>query len=113
MYKKIFVADVLLGHTQGRVLASSNQTVKLQKISDRLRQTGEFRLKNHIQRPKIISVEEEDEILVRIAQEPGLGTRRLLEGHLKVNYSFSNGNLHFGSEDYSENHHRSYSRPLP
>lgn len=53
----------------------NHQTFK--NIYDRLGESGEFRPKSHIGRPKRITADQEDEILVRIAEDPELSTRRL------------------------------------
>lgn len=46
-------------------------------IYDRLAETGQFRPKRDLGRPKIITVDQEDDVLVRIANDPQLSTRRL------------------------------------
>lgn len=46
-------------------------------IFRRLGETGQFKPKRDVGRPKLISVDQEDDILVRIAENPQLSTRRL------------------------------------
>lgn len=48
-----------------------------QNIYNRLGETGSFRTKYHTGRPKIITPQQEDEILVRVAQNSEISTRRL------------------------------------
>lgn len=48
-----------------------------QRIFNQLGETGSFYVKNPGGRPKTITVEQEEEILVRIAENPELSTRRL------------------------------------
>lgn len=53
----------------------NHQTFK--SIYDRLGETGEFRPKRNIGRPKIITADQEDEILIQVAENPEVSTRRL------------------------------------
>lgn len=48
-----------------------------QRIFQRLGETGEFRPKRRIGRPKQVTVEQEEEILVRVAENSQISTRRL------------------------------------
>lgn len=46
-------------------------------VYERLGETGKFRPKRDVGRPKIISVDQEEDVLARIAEDPHLSTRRL------------------------------------
>ncbi|KAF2888199.1 hypothetical protein ILUMI_17974 [Ignelater luminosus] len=46
-------------------------------IFSRLGDTGQFKPKSDVGRPKILTVDQKDDILVRVANNPELSTRRL------------------------------------
>lgn len=48
-----------------------------QRLYGRLGETGSFRPKSHIGRPKAVTVEQEEEILVRVSENPRISTRQL------------------------------------